>query len=119
MEAAAAKAATMKTSTAKAATMAAAATTKAATTVAASASAPTTASAAARQRHRRRCQANGRNRQQRDNRFTQHIHSPSEFAPNHDALHMAIARGKRYGFGVTVAQLCARRLLNSARAATD
>jgi hypothetical protein len=45
----------------------------------------TAAPAATRQRHRWRSQANGRNRQQRDNRFAQHNHSPSEtLAPNHN-----------------------------------
>jgi hypothetical protein len=68
----------------KAAAMAA---TKAATAHAASmtTATATATSAATRQRHCRRSQANGRHRQQRDNRFTQHNHSPSEtLAPNHN-----------------------------------
>jgi hypothetical protein len=91
MESATAKAAAVETATAKAATKAAAmAATKAATAHAASmaattATTATATSAATRQRHCRRSQANGRNRQQRDNRFTQHNHSPSEtLAPNHN-----------------------------------
>jgi hypothetical protein len=79
MEAATAKSATMETSAAKAAMAAAHATS--ATAVASSASASATAaSATTRQRHRWRSQANGRNCQQRDHRFTQHRHSPSEIS---------------------------------------
>jgi hypothetical protein len=77
MEAATAKSATMETSAAKAAMAAAHATS--ATAVASSASASATA-ATTRQRHRWRSQANGRNCQQRDHRFTQHRHSPSEIS---------------------------------------
>jgi anti-sigma regulatory factor (Ser/Thr protein kinase) len=79
MKAPATKAASVEAATAEAAAVAAA---HAATTAVATA---TTATAATRQRHRWRSQANGRNCQQRDNRFTQHHHSPSEtLAPNHN-----------------------------------
>jgi hypothetical protein len=84
------KAATVKTSTSKATTMATAktatahaasvATAEAATAAAmtATTTAAATTSAATRQRHGRRNQADARNCQQRDNRFAQHHHSPSE-----------------------------------------
>jgi hypothetical protein len=71
MEAATTKAATMEAATAEAAAAeaAAVATAHATTTVATA-----TATAPTRQRHRWRSQANGRNCQQRDNRFAQHNH---------------------------------------------
>jgi hypothetical protein len=96
MEAATAKAAAVETAAAMAATKAAAAkaamaaatkaamaaATKAATAAMATAA---TAATATRQCHRRRNQANGCHRQQRDNRLAQHHHSPSEtLAPNHN-----------------------------------
>jgi hypothetical protein len=82
-QAATCKAATVKTSTSEATTMATAKTAtahaaaKAATAAAMTAPAAAT-SAAARQRYGRRNQADARNCQQRDNRFAQHHHSPSE-----------------------------------------
>jgi len=90
MEAAAAKAAAAKAAAVEAATAtkaSAMAATKAATAHAASmtATTATATSAATRQCHRRRNQANGCHRQQRDNRLAQHHHSPSEtLAPNHN-----------------------------------
>jgi hypothetical protein len=83
-QAATCKAATVKTSTSEATTMATAKTAtahaaaKAATAAAMTAPAAAATSAAARQRHGRRNQADARNCQQRDNRFAQHHHSPSE-----------------------------------------
>jgi hypothetical protein len=44
--------------------------------MAAAATTTTATATAARQRHRWRSQANRRNGQQRDHRFTQHNHSP-------------------------------------------
>jgi hypothetical protein len=84
MEAAAAKAAAVEAATAEAATKAAAVATAHAATAAVTTAA--TATAATRQYHCWRSQANRRHRQQRDNCFTQHHHSPSEtLAPNHNA----------------------------------
>jgi hypothetical protein len=88
MEAAAAKAAAVEAATAEAATKAAAVATAHAATAAVTtaATATATATAAMRQYHCWRSQANRRHRQQRDNCFTQHHHSPSEtLAPNHNA----------------------------------
>jgi hypothetical protein len=86
MEAAAAKAAAVEAATAEAATKAAAVATAHAATAAVATTATATATAAMRQYHCWRSQANRRHRQQRDNCFTQHHHSPSEtLAPNHNA----------------------------------
>jgi hypothetical protein len=80
METAATKAATMETATAEAAAVATAEAATAAVTTATA-----TSTAATRQCHCWRSQANRRNCQQRDNRLTQHHHSPSEtLAPNHN-----------------------------------
>jgi hypothetical protein len=85
VEAAATKTAAVETATAAKATAMAASTAKAAaTTVAAS------ASTAARQRHRWRNQAQGGNRQQRDQTLAHHNHSPSDIAPNRDTSDVAI-----------------------------
>jgi hypothetical protein len=68
----------------------------------------TAATATTRQRHRWRSQANGRNCQQRDNRFAQHNHSPSEtLAPNHNTR----CRWRSFwkiatGFDESITQLC-------------
>jgi hypothetical protein len=79
METAASKAAAVETAAAEATAVAAA---KAAAV--ATATSTSTSTAATRQCHCWRSQANRRNRQQRDNRLTQHHHSPSEtLAPNH------------------------------------
>jgi hypothetical protein len=76
------EAAAMEAATTKAATVA---TAHAATAHAATAAVATATATTTRQRHRWRSQANGRNCQQRDNRFAQHNHSPSEtLAPNHN-----------------------------------
>jgi hypothetical protein len=85
-ESATGKAATVKTSTTEATSVATAkaaahAASTAATAMATSTSAASAATATAtRQGHCWRNQANGRNRQQCDNRFAQHYHSPSEIA---------------------------------------
>jgi len=77
METAASKAAAVETAAAEATAVAAA-------KAAAVATATSTSTAATRQCHCWRSQANRRNCQQRDNRLTQHHHSPSEtLAPNH------------------------------------
>jgi hypothetical protein len=87
METAAAKAATMETAAAEAATKAATvATAHAATAAVTTTATAATSTAATRQYHCWRSQANRRHRQQRDNCFTQHHHSPSEtLAPNRNA----------------------------------
>ena len=83
METAATKAAAVETAAAEATAVAAAKTAAAKAAAVATATAPATA--ATRQCHCWRSQANRRNCQQRDNRFTQHHHSPSEtLAPNHN-----------------------------------
>src|SRR4029077_13646055 len=98
--------ATAKTATAHAASVPAA---KAATAAAMTAPAATT-SAAARRRHGRRNQADARNCQQRDNRFAQHHHSPSEIAlPTPSSLQVAIVSKNRYRFRrVCCSSLCER-----------
>src|SRR5246127_5655629 len=92
--------ATAKTATAHAASVPAA---EAATAAA-------TTSAAARQRHGRRNQADARNCQQRDNRFAQHYHSPSEIPlPTPSSLQVAIVSENRYRFRrVCCSSLCER-----------
>src|ERR1700756_4159565 len=92
--------ATAKTATAHAASVPAA---EAATAAA-------TTSAAARQRHGRRNQADARNCQQRDNRFAQHHHSPSEIPlPTPSSLQVAIVPKNRYRFRrVCCSSLCER-----------
>jgi hypothetical protein len=88
VEAAATKTAAVETASAAKATAMAASTAKAASTaVAASASTST----AARQRHRWRNQAQGGDRQQRDQTLAHHNHSPSDLAPNRDTSEVAIA----------------------------
>jgi hypothetical protein len=103
MESAATKAAAMETAATKAAAMETAAAEATAVAAAAEAAAVATATApataATRQCHGWRSQANRRNCQQRDNRLTQHHHSPSEsLAPNHNtSLHVAIVLENCYG----------------------
>jgi hypothetical protein len=81
METAASKAAAVETAAAEATAVAAA---KAAAVATATSTSTSTSTAATRQCHCWRSQANRRNCQQRDNRLTQHHHSPSEtLAPNH------------------------------------
>jgi hypothetical protein len=84
VEAAATKTAAVETATAAKATAMAASTAKAAATAVAS------ASTSARQRHRWRNQAQGGNRQQRDQTLAHHNHSPSDLAPNRDTSDVAI-----------------------------
>ena len=90
METAASKAAAVETAAAEATAVAAAK---------AAAVATATAPATTRQCHCWRSQANRRNCQQRDNRLTQHHHSPSEtLAPNRNTpLHVAIVLENCYG----------------------
>jgi hypothetical protein len=97
MESAAAKAAAVETAAAEPTAVAAAK--AAAAKAAAVATATATSTAATRQCHCWRSQANRRNCQQRDNRLTQHHHSPSEtLAPNRNTpLHVAIVLEKCYG----------------------
>jgi hypothetical protein len=113
MEAATTKAAAMEAASTEAATMEAATAEAAAVTTAHAATAAvatttTAATATTRQRHRWRSQANGRNCQQRDNRFAQHNHSPSEtLAPNHNTR----CRWRSFwkiatGFDESITQLC-------------
>jgi hypothetical protein len=114
MEAATTKAAAMEAASTEAATMeaataeAAAVTTAHAATAAVATTTTTAATATTRQRHRWRSQANGRNCQQRDNRFAQHNHSPSEtLAPNHNTR----CRWRSFwkiatGFDESITQLC-------------
>jgi hypothetical protein len=99
-------AAAVETSTAHthAAVETASATTKAAATAAVATPTPATA----RQRHGWRSQTDRRNCQQRDHCLTQHCHSPSEIPLPASTRQVAIAPEKRYGFDITVTQLCAR-----------
>jgi len=85
VETAATKTAAVETATAAKATAMAASTAKAAATAVAA-----SASTAARQRHRWRNQAQGGNRQQRDQTLAHHNHSPSDIAPNRDTSDVAI-----------------------------